>query len=471
MATLQETLGGGSKMTLADVLNAPEQQPVSRPSLTQTTVGSVPVVKQLNQLGAGIGTGVGKAVLNTAKGILSATKNISVFPSLNDKAIKAIDTIRDNIFQKPFENELDTGFGKVGNFVGQTAVATGLGAPISGVSNLATNAIKGTGFLPGLARTAAGASIEGLGGFGSQFLTSGGDINQAKNAGIFAGATKGLLSGTGEILNSLGAPQGIAEKVFRTTPKEQKQIFRGENPINIAKEVVDRGIKGNVNSVAQQLIDGQSVTESSISREFAKAGNPTITLNDPKRYIKYILDKARTLERAGATQEAKGLKYSVNAIDPITGEITANNALSLRRFLDGLRYEKTFLQPTEQLSAQQAGLSEMADHIRSQINKIGATGKYMKDYQFFIKALDKAASYASRQKNNDALGFISSYLLGEGISSANPYLIAAGIGRRSLTTMGGATRTAQAIKNLGKSSATGVGIRTGLGGLINPNNQ
>lgn len=127
--------------------------------------------------------------------------------------------------------------------------------------------------------------------------------------------------------------------------------------------------------------------------------------------------------------------------------------------------------PTEELTAQQAGLKEMADEIRHKINVIGGTGSIMKDYSFYIKAMDKLASHASRTKNADALGMINTFLLGESVANANPVLAGVAIGRRLIKTTAGATKLAQFLKNLPKSSATGSTVRSAIGGGISSLSQ
>jgi hypothetical protein len=347
--------------------------------------------------------------------------------------------------------------------IGTVAPYVAGGAPISKAANLATGAIEGSGALPATARVLAGATTEGLGNYALGYGLSGGDTKQATIQGLTAGTLKGVTSSIGELANARNVPEALNSKIFKTNKAEVQAIFKGAQEDSLAKQVLDRGISGNTTDIAKQLIQGQADSEAKIAEEFAKQGNPTITLEDPQRFISYITNKAGLLEKSGATQEAQGLKSSLGAIDPQTGQITANNALSLRRFLDGLRYEKSFLAPTEELNAQQAGLKEMSDSLRGQINQIGGTGQIMKDYQFYIKALDKLAGHAVRAKNNDAIGLINTFLLGESLTSANPVLAGAAVARKVIQTTAGATKTAQFLKNLPQSSAAGSATRGIIG--------
>jgi len=450
---------------------APSSQVGSATPFGDSMLGQVG--NSLSNIGVGIGSALGKTALNIPKALLSADTGISNFenkvtggvvPVRNYDSIKnGIDTLSNNIFQKPFEQQLDTTSGKTGEVIGTAAPYVASGGAIAGASNAATAGIEGAGLVPAALRVGAGALAEGAGNAATGYALSGGDTKQAAIQGVTGGVLKGATSAAGEALNASGAPEGLVSKIFRMNKNEAMSSLKGDGSNQLAKEVVDRGISGNTQEIAQQLNTGMQQAEQKLSEGFAQAGNPTIKLEDPQRFIDYVANKAAQLRTAGAVQEAKGLEASLGAIDPTTGEITANNALSLRRFLDGLRTQKSFMAPTEELQAQQAGLKEMADEIRHKISSIGGTGETMKDYQFYIKAMDKLASYAMRTKNNDALGLINTFLLGEGIAGAHPMLAGAAVARKSINTAGGATKAAQFIKNLGQSSAIGSGIRSVIG--------
>lgn len=443
-------------------------------SLTGSGVGSLPVIKQLTEVGSGIGTAIGKAGLNVGKAFLQGSQALSskvlgTPKDIYNPFIQNIDTISNNLYQKPFEKELSTVSGKIGQGIGTVAPYVATGGAISNAANVASGLSKGAGILPAAGRVALGAGTEAMGNFGTGYALSGGDVKQAKTQALVAGTLKAGTAAIGETLNAFGFPEGLAGRIFKTDKKTEMAALKGSTEESLAKQVVDRGISGNTQQVAKQLTDGMAQSEARISQEFANAGNPKITLEEPQKFIAALQNKAEMLRKAGATTEAKGIEFSIKAIDPETGQITANNALSLRRFLDGLTYEKSFYTPTEELTAQQAGLKEMSNEIRHQINAIGGTNAAMKDYQFYIKAMDKLSAHAARTKNNDALGLINTFLLGESIANANPVLATAGIARKVLNTTTGATKVAQTIKNLPTSSVTGAGVRSAVGGSIAKN--
>lgn len=449
----------------------------SQPTLTgsDNKVGSLPVVKQSTQVGAGIGSGIGKSLANIPKALLQFSQGVSNVgskilggqPANYQPAIDAISKASSNLFDKPVQPELNTVGGQIGNVIGQAAPYVATGGVTSELSNATSGAkvLKGAGALPVLGRTIAGATAEGLANAGTGYALSGGDTKQALTQGLTAGALKAGTAGIGEIANGLKIPESKYGKIFTTNKQEVNNSFNNPNSKSLAQEALDRGIAGSTKGMAQQLIKGSQDSEAKISQEFAKAGNPKISLEEPQRFVDYLTSKANQLKQAGAIKEASGLQSSISAIDPTTGEITANNALGLRRFLDGLRNDKSFISrmnPTEELSAQQAGLKEMSDEIRHKINAIGGTGETMKDYQFYTKALDKLTSHAVKTKNNDSLGLINSFLLGDSIANANPALGALGVARKITTTTRGATAGSQILKNLPKSSSLGSTARSAI---------
>lgn len=434
-------------------------------------VGSFPVIKQATQIGTGIGTAIGKAGLNIGKALVKLSSPVANLMGLgqeNKDLSNQIDTLSNNIFQQPFQQELNTVGGQIGNAIGTIAPYVATGGTTSALANKATSAVSKYG---AVARVGAGAGTEALANYGVGYALSGGDKKQALIQAATAGFLKAGTGTIGELANKGKVPENLMTHIFRTTKKEELGAFGGNAGDSIAKQALDRGIKGNTNKIAETLTTGMADSEKAIADEFAKVGNPNIVLDNPKTVINYIADKANLLEKSGAVKEAQGLKASLGAINPETGEITANNALALRRFLDGLRIEKGFMAPTEELTAQQAGLKEMADEIRHKINVIGGTGSIMKDYSFYIKAMDKLASHASRTKNADALGMINTFLLGESVANANPVLAGVAIGRRLIKTTAGATKLAQFLKNLPKSSATGSTVRSSIGGGISSLSQ
>lgn len=468
--------------TTAPVPLATSATPNQVGGLTSGGIGSLPVLKQITQLGTGIGSGVGQAALGTLSGAARLVGGIQdLFGKGIDKITGAkntqaggtdarniandIDTAKTDIFQKPNQDELNSIPGAIGNVVGQaTPYAVGTGEANANVGTGVKGLIKGVGALPALARTVAGAVTEAGLNTGEGYLVSGGNKKAATTQGITAGLLDGVTSGVGEVANILKAPEGFMMKVFKATKSEVGNALKGNGGDSVAQQALDRGIGGTVSHMAQQINDGMTGAESTIMSEFHKAGNPPIFLDDPSRFIDAIQQKAALLTKSGATTEAQDLTSSLKAINPETGEISAGNALSLKRYLYGLTNEKSFLQPTEELNAQQAGLREMGQEIMHKINSIGGVGDAMKDYQFYIKAFDRLTNYAKSSGNKQALNIIQQGLLGDSLIHGSPLGVLGVIGNKIATgTAAGSTGTAQFLKNLPVASTAGAITRSVVG--------
>lgn len=453
---------------------AETQKPSLAPSAEQTSSQVGNTENPLVNFGVGIGSAIGKTALNIPKAIIQGTESLLNIGSGETPrvdfsgATNAIENVKNAIYQKPFEQQLDTTAGKGGEIVGTVAPFLMTGGVTSGLANTVSGArmFQGAGALPAVARVASGAATEALTAGAQGYLYSGGNTEQAKTAALFGGATKGLFSGIGEIAKSTKVPQAILGPVFKIDKTEAKRILNTDNAETFNDWALNKGLKGNTQQVATQVASIIDDSESKIFQEFANKGYPSIYVEDPKRFISAIENKASLLEKSGATEQARNLKLSVKNIDPETGAISPVAALSLRRFLDGLRIEKSFLSPTEELSAQQAGLKEMTDELRHKINSIGGVGDTMKDYSKALQAMEALAKKAKSENNSESLGLIGNILLGESIASASPTLAATALARKAFNTTSGRTNVAQTIKNLPKSSAFGSAARGASGTIV-----
>lgn len=451
------------------------------PTLTgpDNPVGSLPVIKQLTEFGTGVGTSVIKGGLNLGKAFMKASQGVAdlgtkVFGAPKQDyspVIDNLDKIAKEGYTDPFKKELDTGLGKTGEVVGALAPYLESGGTISKITNKATDAVSGAAELmsptskvvPALARIFTGATAEGAQNYILGYALTGGDQKQALTQGLTAGILKGATSSVAEVMKGAKVDEKLMNTIYKSDKREESGILFGSKNKTLAQEALDRGITGNVKQQAVQITEGMSDAETKIADEIEKAGNPMLKLDDPQRYIDAIQNRIDLLKKSGATTEAQGLETSLKSISP-EGEIPANSALALRRLLDGLRQSKSFLMPTEELVAQQAGLKEMTDTLRSKINSIGVTGDAMKDYQFFINAKDKLVKYAVSSKNKNTIDFFDRLIFAESVYAHTPVGLGI-IGARKAMLFRPAT-AAQAIKNLGESSPLGAGIRSSIGAMF-----
>ncbi len=443
--------------------------PPINPSLTETGIGSLPGIKQATQFASGIGSAIGQAGIGLGQAFLkgsqwASNKVLGTQKDIYNPEISQMENIKQNVYVKPFQKELSSIPGKIGEVTGNIAAYVAPSSAISDVTNVATKAANIAKFGKASAaifRTLAGATAEGAQNYILGYALSGGDTKQAATQALTAGALKGLTAGTGEILKSAGTDEGFMNKIYKSSKVDTESNLFGTGKKSLAQEAIDRGITGNEKQQAVQIQKGLTDSESKIMAEFQKAGNPPIQLNNPQRYIDAIQSRIDLLEKSGATQEAQGLKSSLANISP-DGKIPANASLGLRRLLDSMRQSKSFLSQTEELVASQAGLKEMSDSLRSQINSIGGTSGAMKDYQFFISAKNNLINYAKTSTNKSTLDFFDKLILAESVFSHTP--VGLGITVGSKAALAAPASTAQAISNLPQSSGFGTAVRSVIGG-------
>lgn len=429
--------------------------PITGPTWDGGILGSI--AKAPTQFGVGAGTAIGKTLFNVAKAganLVGATgwaKNI-------DKASTAM-------FDQPsMQSQRANMPGAVGTVVGKIAPYVAAAGPISAGTNVASGlAAEVPGVTGAIYRTLLGATAEGAQNYILGYALSGGDTNAAKTQAVTAGLLKGVTAGAGEALKGGGVDVGLMGKIYPANKAETGRMLFGTQEKSMAQQAVERGLSGNVTQQAVQIQKGLSSSEQALEKEFEQAGNPLIQLSNPQRYIDAIQKRITMLESAGATEEAQGLKSSLANIGP-DGKITANAALGLRRFMDGLRQSKSFLTPTEELQVQQAGLKEMSDSLRGKINSIGENSSIMKDYQFYTTAKEQLINYAKKSANKQTIDFFDKLLLAESVFAHTPV----GLGIVAGRTAAGAApaSTAQFVRNLPTSGQFGTAVRSIGGGAL-----
>ena len=460
---------------LSDIESFVKQAKAGQTATPSDTANNAPdgILGGLYSFGTGLGKSTLNLGLNLAKTALNVTtdigKMIGADTSYSEKYAKGIEDIKGAISQTA-QPQTSTLPGKTGEVVGTVAPYISMGGPISETTNVVSSTLGRAGEVlsdltglksaPALLRVLGGATAEGAQNYALAYALTGGDKNQAKWQAIISGGLKGVTSAIGEFLSNAKVDTKLMSSIYGDTKADvASQLKYGTEPKQFAQEALDRGITGNTEQQAVQIQKGINDSEKALMGEFEKAGNPPIQLNNPQRYIDAINNRANLLEKAGATTEAQGLRSSLNAINP-DGTIAANNALALRRFLDSLRMDKSYLAQTEELGAQQAGLKEMTDALRYQINQIGQNSSIMKDYQFYTKAMNKLTDYAFKQGKKPVIDFFTGLLGAESLLQHSLLGGLMALGRKSVGLV--PASKAQFIKNLPTSSAGGTALRSGI---------
>jgi len=281
---------------------SPNQQPVpevsgtipmteEKPSIGKRILGGLNKGKEIaTNVGVGVGSSIGKAGLDLGKAFLKLSAITAKKMGSDEdyqEYVDALESIKQKIYNEPFQQELETTAGKAGNVIGQGATFIAPSGAISSAANKASGLITGTGKAAGVARTVAGGVAEGLGNYGVGYGLSGGDLEDAKTAGLTSGILKIGVSGVGEILKGLKIDKALMKNIFGTTKKEVNAINSGQKIKTLAEEALDRGIKGNTEQITMQISDGLAASEQKIMDEFRKAGNPNIKITN-KKPIRFI---------------------------------------------------------------------------------------------------------------------------------------------------------------------------------------
>lgn len=236
----------------------------------------IPVVKQATEFGVGIGAGLGKAGLGLGQLVLKGANvvgNVMGAPKNQyNPLIQNIENIKQEVYQKPFQQELESGFGKAGSVVSDVATFAEGNAPIvkgqqflKGVTSGATKNLsglkgtlaKGTGNF--LSRAVPEAGISG----GIELAKSGGDTGSATTAGVVSGALSGTLGTGADIVRSL-IPKTVRENVSRvlknTGSKKLGQISTNKD-IDNAVGAFDTIRRNSPNIIVKDINDVEKVFE------------------------------------------------------------------------------------------------------------------------------------------------------------------------------------------------------------------
>mgnify|MGYP001565881668 CR=1 FL=1 len=237
--------------------NAPKP---TAPTLTSGAIGSAPVIKQLTQFGTGLGTEIAKGGLSLGQTFLKGADIISRGLGIGSQykpLIENIEKIKQEVYTKPFQTELESGFGKAGEFTG---VASQYIAPSSLITKGqkaitgAVEAIPATTRLAQFGRGALGvgarAGVEALGTGTTGLAISGGDTERAKQDALLGGA---FSAGFG----TLGA------------------LARGARDVGLSKAVLSRtsGIPGGAFESAENGVNLKATPEVALENTRKAATN------------------------------------------------------------------------------------------------------------------------------------------------------------------------------------------------------
>jgi hypothetical protein len=345
------------------------------------------------------------------------------------------------------------------------------------------------------------AALEGAGGAAVRTAQTG-DIKEGAKAGAVFGGIKLGTGIVGQALKSAGVPEWLYSKLFKNTYEDMYQelntqslqtlqqtnpewfkqmteagiIKLGKNGAvvvdnTIAKQALDRGLQGNIRNMAVVVKKGLIDSEASVQDIAKQHADNLIQLTHPQTYANVLNGLSKEFEDVGfGADSAKAAQYAQKAVK---GVLTPEEAVGLRRLLDGLRIKKSYTQiPGSPLSLGQHNLKILSDTLRGQVNDLPGMAKVMEEYSFNIEALQALAKEAARRGNNQALSLIDSIILSGGLAGGEPVAsMAIGVGRKLLNSPSGLTKTGQLIEKGGTLTRTGAALKGAASRLLKHNGQ
>jgi DNA-binding transcriptional regulator YhcF (GntR family) len=337
-----------------------------------------------------------------------------------------------------------------------------------------------------VAKVAAKAGVEALAGGGITYAQTG-DIKEAGKSALLFGGTKAATSSVGEALKATRLPERLYSRIFKNSYKDMTeelktqgvQVLAKKNPeayqklvdagivrtaiggkpvINetLAKEALNRGLKGSIENMSNTVI-ADTLEQEYNAQKIVKGFTSPVTVPKASKLVSVLEETAARYENVGdgaMSTEALKLARSLSG-----GSLSAKDALTLRRFLDGMRVRSSFDTTAKTLSQGQENFKYWSDTVRGLLKKIPGMEKTMNDYRFDIEALETLAKEASRRGNNQLISLIDSIFL-SGFAMGNPGVpVTLGLTRRALNSPSILTRLGSSIENAGTLSKTGLGIK------------
>lgn len=440
-----------------------------------------------------IATGVGKGVISTVSGLASLGKKITT-------GLGGLVGVKESVPTAPLMEKLDqiatptTGLEKVGfgaEKLGEFFLPASKAAQAEKTITLLSKGIKSP-LWSAIARIGGKSAVQGVSG-GAVSLAQTGDFKEAGQTALTAGVARGSLATIGEGARAFNIPERMYSTIFKnsardmiaelksggianlkqTNPTKYEEFVKQGiikvdntgNPIvndTLAKQALDKGLRGSIRNMADEVVDG-TLTSESEAQNIARNYKGTVDLTEPQ--IKNVLNKIGTdYEDVGFGEISNQAKALVSQIETSGGKVSAETALNARRLLDKVRISTSFDKPTTALSQTQGNLKTLADTIRNRVNSIPGMGETMKNYSFYIDALEALSKEAARRGNNQVIGLIDSVFLAGGVPT-DP--VTGGIlatAQKLLRSVYGNTKLAQIIYNSNLSTKASGTLTSGSAG-------
>lgn len=424
----------------------------------------------------GIGTGID--TLSGGRTNLAATARGGIFDPNSRAGARA----REIVTPKNTAEQVGFGAEQIGEFFIPAGAATKAEKAVTTASAA----------LPGIwgaaSRILGKSAVQGIAAGGVRAAQTGGDLEEAGKAALGAGLVRGAFATVGEGANALKVPERLYQTIFKNTKNDMLHELDSNALINwqksnpeefaslveagivkagkdgipkvnttLAEAALERGLKGSVQTMADTVVKGAHRSEAA-ARKIAATHPEKLDLSAPQ--FKNVLDEvAAEYQNVGFGEVADEANILASRLELGGGKVDATTALQLRRFFDRLRLASSFDKPVSKLSMTQANFKTLADAVRSKVNAIPGMKDVMKDYGFYLDALDALAQHAKRTGNSQALSLIDSIFLGAGLGTGSAAPVWLGAARKVANLPGVLTSGAQGLK-------AGI-MGPGAGGVMN----
>ena len=345
-----------------------------------------------------------------------------------------------------------------------------------------------TPLIAAASRVAGKATVQGVAAGAVTAAQTGGNVRDTLTSSATASILRGGFAIIGEGARALRIPERLYSTIFKNTKLDMLSELKEEGLKNLqvknpslysrwvsegliktgptgapilnetlAEIALDKGLRGSIRTMANVVVEKTIQSEDDVRRVLS-GYKGTVNVTEPQ-FKNILVSISKEYKDVGFGEISKDALRLAKSITTGRGHISGIDALDIRRLLDRARIARSFDVPVSKLSLSQANLKQLADVLRGRINNIENVGSLMKDYTFYIDALESLASEASRRGNNQVLGLLGTVLLGGGIAGGTPTqgILAAAISKYLRSSLG-TTAAAQALRIGTASPTVGAGI-------------
>lgn len=381
-------------------------------------------------------TGIGKGLTSTVVGLGQLPLKAYSMTGLpgSELAKQSIQTGEDiKATQLKPENTAQA-IGKGAEQIAEFLIPVGAEAKALGIlQKLVPGIAKSTKVSAGMAKLLTKAVASGTEFGGKTLLQTGGDTNQAIDSALLGFIATPVMAGIGKVAKVVtkSLPERLYSQIFKTAEDDLMKYYQTTakggtvNP-TLAKELLDKGLKGNSKNMAVYSIKKVQEIEQKVQEAITTGGlaNKTIDVGNKKGF-EGILNTVKTQFKNGflsdRAKEADALLKELKTVK--NNKVSVDLGLRLRRFVDRMRNTSSFkLDP--KLTPRQEEFKTATDYLRGKLSDIGLKD-FMNEERIFIEATESIVTDAAKRQNVKLLNLTDFILGGGGMASGFP---GAGIG-------------------------------------------